>query len=376
MPKEEEVLEDFGFNNVVSDSDKHKLFGVYRGLVNDEISAETLHQWRISGKLEDNIKKFYYAIPERFRGGYFPWLMRNPHVLGRPLTKEEATARQIATYFDDAKTYLAPEDRHKMIHELEPEAKKHCYSILAQVLHRNTPCPTEVTWYSFGYVTCRNREQTWPAEESILVDIFQLLLARDDGSYFFEFHKRRRGPEPLVSFTQFWKAYEKSALIQLMDLNGLKDMRTRLPYLEAFLSVPPNGPRPSVWDLKQFIEINEPVEHPPILPVAVDYGFFNCKTSEETYVLMEIYRRVLASANPLELHEACISGRLYDFADQHHPMNKKWEPLMRNLYPLGPAGEPDMARQPNPGKSSGTGQDSSAWFSFPKFWNILGLAGK
>ncbi|KAH7382685.1 hypothetical protein DE146DRAFT_760518 [Phaeosphaeria sp. MPI-PUGE-AT-0046c] len=378
MPQEEDVLEDFGFNNVLSDGDKHKLLGVYKRLwltSKGECSAEILHEWPQSGKLEDNIKNFYYSIPEHARGEYFPWLMQNPHVLDRPLMKEEAVAQMVATYFDDAKTYLAPEDRHRTLHELEPEAKKHCYIILAQILHRNTPDPSQMTWYSFGYVTCCNGGQAWNNEESVLVDIYQLLLMRDDGSYFFKSHDHRRGSLPPVTFTQFWKAYEEGALIELMDSNGLKDMRLRLPYLEAFLSVPPSGPRPSVWTLKQFIEVNDPVEYPPALSIAVDYGFINCKTTEETHVLMEIYRRVLASADPLELHRACTSGRLYDFANLHYQMKEIWKPLMSNLYPLEQPGESDMVRQAESEVKSEVGQDSSGWFSFSKLWNVLGLSG-
>jgi hypothetical protein len=93
-------------------------------------------------------------------------------------------------------------------------------------------------------------------------------------------------------------------------------------------------------------------------------------------VLMEIYRRVLASAGPLELHEACISGRLYEFANRHYQMKEKWRRLMRNLYPLGQAGELDVVRQANLDMKTETEQDSLGWFSFSKLWNVLGLSGK
>jgi hypothetical protein len=136
----------------------------------------------------------------------------------------------------------------------------------------------------------------------MLVDLYQLLLTESDGSFFYEFHNRRRGVIQPATFTQFWKAYEAGTLIQLMDSKGLKELRSRLLFLEGFLSVPPAGPRPSVWNLKQFLEISDPMDHPPIPSVNVDYGFINCCTFEETCTLMEIYGKVLKTANPLELH--------------------------------------------------------------------------
>jgi hypothetical protein len=68
--------------------------------------------------------------------------------------------------------------------------------------------------------------------------------------------------------------------------------------------------RPTVWDLKCFLDIKDPVNYPLIPSVGVDYGFVNCRTFEETCTLMEIYNRVFKTANPLGLHQACITGTL------------------------------------------------------------------
>ena len=106
--------------------------------------------------------------------------------------------------------------------------------------------------------------------------------------------------------------------------------------------MPPAGPHPSVWDLKQFLEINEPVDHPPVPSVNVDYGFINCHTFEETCTLMEIYREVLKTADPLELHQACLVGDLFQFASGYVPMEEQWRFLMTNFYPLTEVGESEM----------------------------------
>ena len=341
LPPDEDVLEDFGFNNVPFGGNRSYLLGVYQGLYRSgRVSSEDIHEWRVTGILADKIKEFYYEIPETHRGQYFPWFLKNIHVLDRPISKEEAQQKLIATFYDQAKPYLDIEDRDKTARDLQPQAKGHSYNLLAQMLQRCSPNPTEETWYSFGFVTCRSR-----GEESMLVDLYQLLLTTTDGSFFYEFHNRRRGTIRPATFTQFWKAYESSTLIQLMDSKGLREFRSRLPFLEVFLSTPPAKPRPSVWDLKQFLEIRDPIDYPPMPSVSVEYGFANCRTSEETCMLMEIYDQVLGSVNPLQLHEACVAGALFRFAGDYVQMEEQWSLLMRNPYPFEIVEETEMEQR-------------------------------
>ena len=205
MLEDDDVLKDFGFNNVLSAGDMSNLLGVYRGLyLSDKFSSEDVHEWRIGGILADKIKEFYSKIPERFRGQYFPWLLENLYVLKRPVTKDEAQQKSIATFHDKARPYLDIEDRNKTARDLKPEAKGSCYDLLAGILLRFSPNPIQEDWYSFGFVTCRGQR-----EESMLVDLYQLLLTESDGSFFYEFHNRRRGAIQPATFTQFWKAYER-----------------------------------------------------------------------------------------------------------------------------------------------------------------------
>ncbi|KAF2127532.1 hypothetical protein P153DRAFT_295156 [Dothidotthia symphoricarpi CBS 119687] len=330
MPQEEDVLEDFGFNNVSSVRDMSYLLGVYGGLyLSGRFSAEEIHEWRVGGILVDKIKDFYYSIPESSRGGYFPWYLENLSIFERPMTKAEAQQKLIATFYDKSRPYLDIEDRNKTARELKPEAKGASYDLLAAILLQMSPHPIQLVWYSFGFVTCRGQ-----GEESMLVSLYKLLLTKSDGSPFYEINNRQRGNIQPATFTQFWKAYEAGRLIQLMDSKGLKEIRSELPFLEGFLSVPPVGSRPSVWDLKQFLEISDPMDHPPVPSVNVDYGFINCRTFEETCTLMEIYGKVLKTAKPLELHQACVAGNLFEFASSHLRMEERWRPLMRNFYTL------------------------------------------
>lgn len=329
MPQEEDVLEDFGFNNFVSYGDRTHLLGVYIGLyLSSEVSAEDMHEWRVGGTLISKIKEFYFKIPESSRRGYFPWYLRNLDALERPMTKDEAKQRMFATFFDKARPYLDIEDQKKAASDLKPEAKKSSYFLLAEIIQWGSPNPAETNWYSFGFATCRGR-----GEESILVNLYQLLVTKSDGSQSYDFYNSQRSDSQPVTFTQFWKAHEAGTLIELMDSKGLTNLRSRLPFLEGFLTAPPAGPRPSVWNLRQFLEVNDPIAYPPIPSINVDYGFINCRNFEETCTLMEIYRKILETANPLGLHQACIAGELYLFASDYVRMNEQWRPLMKNFYP-------------------------------------------
>jgi hypothetical protein len=63
-------------------------------------------------------------------------------------------------------------------------------------------------YYTFAFVTCRNK-----AEESVLVDIYLLLLVPSDGSFFYTFYNERRSPTHTASFAAFWKSYEAGRLL-------------------------------------------------------------------------------------------------------------------------------------------------------------------
>lgn len=74
--------------------------------------------------------------------------------------------------------------------------------------------------------------------------------------------------------------------------------------------------------------------HPPIPTITCDYGFANCNTLEDKCTLVEIYRQVLGRANPMDLHQACITGRLFWFASAFLEMDQEYNLLLRNPYPL------------------------------------------
>lgn len=249
------------------------------------------------------------------------------------MTKQESTENFVATFHDQARLYLDKEDQRKELNELEPDAKGHCYQLLATALHMAYPNPIEENWYNFGFATCYDKWQ-----EGQLGGLYPRLLL---GNKLYEdvpnnswILSPQRDKSQTTSFREFWHAYESGSLIQLMDSKDLKEMRSGFPFLERFLSVPPFGPHPSVRSLKQFIVINNPTEFPPNRTLEVDYGFMNCQTFEEICILMEIYKRLLQKANPLELHEACLAGGLFEFARKFHQMDEGHRRLVRNFYSL------------------------------------------
>ncbi|KAL3423505.1 hypothetical protein PVAG01_05252 [Phlyctema vagabunda] len=330
LPDSEDVLRDYGFNYFTSFADRSKLLGLYKGIwYSDEITAEDLHRWRVEGSLLAHIKEYFYSIPERYRGGYFPWFLNHTDCLDEPLTSQSANDKLVATFFDKAKSYLDVEDRNKELHQLEPEAKMLSYGMLACCTHAAHPNPIEQNWYNFGFCTCKDE-----SSERSLGGLYQQLLLGDS---LFEDTLGRLLPSHLkvkntATFTEFWRAFESGSLISLMDSKGLKSPRHAFPHLEGFLSVSRRGLQPTVWRLKQYLAIDDPAEHEPPRPVWADYGFMNCRDFEETCILMEIYKRLLIKADPLDLHAACLKGNLFDFAQGFHKMNEKHRRLMRNFY--------------------------------------------
>ncbi|KAI4253554.1 MAG: hypothetical protein LQ352_003615 [Teloschistes flavicans] len=199
MPEDEDVLKDFGFNNVLFGGDQSQLLGVNGGLYRSgTVSAEEIHEWRIGGILVQKIKEFYLSMPEHSRGQYFAWFLKNSHTLERLKTRQEAEQDYPAVFYDKSKPYLETSDHNKAVRDLKPEAKKLSYYLLAGTLHRISPNPTDEAWYFFGFVTCRGMH-----EEAILQDLYQLVLTESDESFFYEFHSRRRGIVPPATFTQF-----------------------------------------------------------------------------------------------------------------------------------------------------------------------------
>ncbi|PCH40898.1 hypothetical protein WOLCODRAFT_117892 [Wolfiporia cocos MD-104 SS10] len=141
------------------------------------------------------------------------------------------------------------------------------------------------------------------------------------------------------TFEEFCVAFEASSIIALFDHHGLKPQRENFHNLEDVLSGSPHVNK-SVWDLKQFV-MNKDMRLIP--SVNVDYGFMNCRTPDEYTELKALYKQLFelehkTSFDPVELHNAAIRGKIFEYASGvlkfKKGQKKLYTRLMRNPYPL------------------------------------------
>ncbi|KAK2753359.1 hypothetical protein FQN55_003488 [Onygenales sp. PD_40] len=337
--KDKDIQADFGFNQLPSVREKQRLLGLYKDLALMRYSAEELHKWQVERSLVANIKKAFMKFPEENRGDYYPWFLKCTHILDNPLTAGEARELLERGIVDKALEYLDQNERSvPSPADLKPQAKADCFFFLL-VVYVVVPSPNLPLWYDFGFCTCLTASQ-----ETALLEIYNKLLLRDihfegistlrgqPGSSNKTKQQRKRKQQKrrkrrTRAFAEFWQAYESRNLIALMDSKGLKTERSKLPYLERFLC---DQGRPSVWHLRQYLEVDNP-KALPTLAVQCDYGFMNCRNDEETRTLMGIYKQLLGKITPLELHEACVTKKVLGCARKFGLVNEGHRRLMTGI---------------------------------------------
>jgi hypothetical protein len=314
IPKDPDVLTDFGFQRLLTFPDRSKLLGLYKGLMYLDVQAEELHEWRISGRLADRIIETFERIPPRSRGGYFPWFIENRHLIFPPIPQIHAvTDNDISEhYYKPAKFLLEPRDRLKHVESLEPSAKRDCFMFAALIIQSQHPSPElPGPYYDFGFCACRNE-----ADESILGVLYQRLIIGDT-------HQPQRlywGDMPTsdayaARFSDFCQAFENQDLIQFMDNNGMKQQRSSIRHLETYLNAPKETRHLPVWMLLTFLKSGD-AECPPT-ETFVPFGFVRCADPRVRSRLKQLYASILALADAIALQEAQATGRLLQFAEQY-----------------------------------------------------------
>jgi len=318
-PDDPQTLDDFGFRSLHSGTDRSKLLGLFKGLELMEVSSEEVYRWQSENTLEENIVRVFSQLPERSRGGYFPWFLQNRHRL--PFCKSFVQSESSEP--NDIRLHLELEDRSKFIDELRPEAKQKCFEFYIQMTNMYHPHPTDRLYYDFGFCVCRDEY-----EEMNLGGLYQSLTVGDKPS---QFWLEKSIKTNTCNFTEFWKAFERHKLIELIDAKGLRELRkAKSPlHFDTFMS---RDAAESVWDLKWFLANETWVD--PEKCVVVDYGFCNCKTLKEKFDLKMAYKTLLLKVDPLELHQACIRGQVFEFAKGHMELGMNFKRLMKNIYPL------------------------------------------
>ncbi|KAH7411864.1 hypothetical protein DE146DRAFT_732252 [Phaeosphaeria sp. MPI-PUGE-AT-0046c] len=208
--------------------------------------------------------------------------------------------------------YLTEDDQDVGIARLQPLVKQELAQLAAAVLRRNLIPVAARVWYTFGFVVVNGIE-----EERHLAGLYATILeeATDKESV----------------FQEMMHAVETNQLPQFFDRKDYSHFRQAFPRLESFLSTSP-ARRPTIWLLKHFLYNTDNT-----VPSAVlqrDYGFRYCRQRQEVSRLKNIYTAVLKEADIMDLHSACVYGRLVEFAAQKgifvDPKDKR---LMQNDFP-------------------------------------------
>jgi hypothetical protein len=320
IPNDPQTCKDYGFEKAFTASNRSNLLGLYQGLINvNRVKPKTIHRWRLNGTLVQEIKAVYEELPVRTRGRYYPWFLQNQWVLDPAHSKPTDLVHDMMLrgwqYAGGSSSATSEEIKAGVAKW--PEEKQMCFSFCMNLLSDWHPHPAQAAWLLFGFCVCQDEYG-----EASLSRIYRQLLTK-------------------CSFDEIFTAYKSSTLIALFDAKGLKSQRQSIQYLEDVLSGLPNG-NISVWDLKQYIVAEDAEDVELIRSVSVDYGFINCKNEEENQELKEVYKQFFSQyrADPVELHEACIAGRLFEYVGGFVELNKKnknkkkFSRLMKNPYPL------------------------------------------
>jgi hypothetical protein len=294
---------------------RQNLLGLYIGLIERlEVAPKQISRWRANGTLIEEIKAAFSKLPEGSRGGYYPWFLQNQWVLDDALTAQgdpvDEMMRGSWRYVHGPNS----DTRQDIIAAMSSwsQNKKDCHMLCTLLLSDMHPAPHLPIWVNFGFCVCSDE-----TDEGSLSSLYRQLMAK-------------------CTFDEIYAAYECSSLIALFDAKGLKPAREKICNLEDVLRGSPRNFK-SVWHLKRIVTMEDGKFIPSIL---VDYGFINCRTEEEWLKLREVYRRIFRhyQADPVQLHEAAMGGRLFEYAKELVKLKKKdkktIQRLMSNPYPL------------------------------------------
>ncbi|KAJ0423603.1 hypothetical protein BJY00DRAFT_277887 [Aspergillus carlsbadensis] len=310
IPDDPQTLEDYGFSRCITWNQKSHLAGLYKGLLLPlKVDAKKLDRWLHEGSLVLNIIREFHRLPEGSRGSYFPWFLKNKHLLDSAEPLNESHHQQAPqVWIEEAKSYLPLEEQTRAITDMQPVARRDVFIAFAGLLQSGYPHPKWPSWYTLGFCTCRDE---W--EERSLGSTYNRLIGGNkiQVDYHISLGSEYSGPPqtPTCSFVEFWDAYSSGTLSELFDKYGLKQWRLRFKHLDTFLSVGYSSPRPSVWRLRHLLALDDPINIPPQLRGAVgDYGLTISMDARWKLGLLEVYRKIFSRGDPMELHAARTRG--------------------------------------------------------------------
>ncbi|KAJ8522336.1 hypothetical protein ONZ45_g1119 [Pleurotus djamor] len=316
LPEDPQTCDDFGFTRAGPSENRVKLLGVYIGLIERMgIPAKEVSRWKQEGRLLDSIRHAFEQLPVDSRGGYFPWLMQNKHILQSDPLPDSSTGEDYLFQMGvKAFKYagLVPQksrEEHRAVIETLPKDRATCLLFCIPMLSRNHPGPGYEHYISFGFCACKDEGM-----EGWLGTRWIALLQR-------------------CSFDELCKAYQDCAFLRLFESHGLAI--TDPAIIDLLLHSPLMNK--SVWNLKSFVFGTDDSELRPVNSVWADYGFMNCTTDDERLELKSLYKAVLRKGAPLELHKACLAGKIYDYVGGYYDVSRRkkyFKRLLKNVYPL------------------------------------------
>ncbi|OCH86211.1 hypothetical protein OBBRIDRAFT_250428 [Obba rivulosa] len=311
IPEHPRTRQDYGFERAFTVESGSNLLGLYQGLMHiHEVSPQDLRKWRRKGSLIEEIKAAFSTSPPDNRGKYYPWFLNNLWVLDKSLP---IPAEMENDFLTPGFQYCGidpslPPDRRASIMSSWPRRKQECSTFCIPMASRLYPGPESDLWISFGFCVCSNSYT-----EMQLGNLYYALLKQ-------------------CTFDEMYHAYDTSRLIALMDSKGLEGARVEFTHLEGVLSGSPREWK-TVWELKKFV-MGDNTGIPT--SVQVDYGFANCAEDAECQELMVVYRKLFTHelGDPMDLHQACIGGKIFEYVKDRMKLKKKFKVLMKNPYPL------------------------------------------
>ncbi|KAI5814563.1 hypothetical protein BZA77DRAFT_356584 [Pyronema omphalodes] len=304
---ENDAFRDYGFATA-SAEERSMLLGLYQRCTKLDVDAEALHEWWTKDILAEKICETFESIPLEGRGGYYEWFLSNKDIVSRKTSRVPMVDRIV----QKMQSYLPLSDRGENMKE--PTPSKYTIGIFYGIIQCGfNPGPGDRwdLWRIFGFFACSNT-----MEEHQLALFYKQLF-------------------DLTTFEQFHEAYLTGSLDRLADNVGLNSAVIHWKSRGAILGLHPQRSHPSVYRLIEFALSDNDI--PSSHAVKFDYGFHNCKTSEERALWKEEFANLFKvdSCNLIGLHEACIKGKTYDYMKKLRPETPAvLKRLTKNLYPL------------------------------------------
>lgn len=287
-----------------------------------------LRRWQKEGRLVEGIKQTFRPIPPSLRGVHYRWFLDHQYVVDGTPADEDAVTHQglllVHSRLRAAWLYAggSSSDTHDTIIDgitklaQKSEPKMNCFLFVSFVLADNPPGPDGTMWLSFGLVAGKHRERFWRYAELL----------------------------NLCTFEELCEAYETSSIPALFARHGISGLDYDCD--RRFDDVMSGSPTTfkSVWHLKKYVhEVDGGTptgEDPCLAQCAIcDYGYGNCKKTEEWKLLDALYKQLFAKDDMdlLALHAACLRGELLQFAKEFvklSPRTATYARLLKNGHPL------------------------------------------